>query len=212
MILGIFNNNCLVYCYLIFYKINRFFNTFMYFSKGFIEKEQINFIENERSKVDINQQAEQILEDYGNNILRLAYSYLHNMSDAEDVLQDTLIQFLKKAPMFNNKHHEKAWVLRVASNISKNKIKYNKVRKADELNETLVAEESNNLTFVWEAVKSLPEKYREVIHLYYYEGYQIKQIASILNKNDITVRSNLHRGRILLKNILKEDYDFEKGL
>ena len=70
----------------------------------------------------INQQAEQMLNDYGNHILRLAYSYLHNMSDAEEILQDTLIQFLKTTPVFESKAHEKAWLLRVAANLSKNRV------------------------------------------------------------------------------------------
>ena len=63
--------------------------------------------------------AEQVLELHGTGILRLAYSYLHNREDAEDVLQETLIQYLRKAPAFNDEQHEKAWFLRVAANISK---------------------------------------------------------------------------------------------
>ncbi len=146
---------------------------------------------------------------YGNRILRLAYSYLHNMSDAEEVLQDTLIQYLKTAPELESEEHRKAWLLHVAGNLSKNRIRYNKVRCADELSETLAAEEREDLSFVWEAVKVLPEKYREVIHLFYYEGYRTKQIAEILNRKETTVRSDLLRGREQLRTILKEAYDFE---
>ncbi len=171
-----------------------------------------NFISATKSKEEIHEQAERLLHDYGNNILRLAYSYLHNMSDAEDVLQETLIQFLKKEPMFENENHEKAWMLRVASNISKNKIQYNKIRKVDELNETLIAEERQDLSFVWEAVKILPEKYKEVIHLFYYEGYQTAEIANILGKNEATIRSNLSRGRLMLKQVLKEEFEVEERI
>lgn len=158
----------------------------------------------------ISQQAGQIMTDYGNNVLRLAYSYLHNMSDAEDVLQDTLIQFIKKQPIFETVDHEKAWVLRVAINISKNKITYNKIRKTDELSDTLAANETEDLSFVWDAVKLLPSKYREVVHLFYYEGYSTAQIASLLSKKEATVRSLLLRARIKLKEVLKEVYDFEE--
>ncbi len=112
-----------------------------------------------------------LLDKYGNNILRVAYSYLHNMSDAEDILQDTLIQYIRKAPEFENENHEKAWLLTVAGNLSKNKIEYLNIRKADELSEELVAENKEDLAFVWDAVKQLPEKYREVVHLFYQEGY-----------------------------------------
>lgn len=162
------------------------------------------------SREAINQQAERILNDYGNNILRLAYSYLHNMSDAEEILQDTLIQFLKTKPVFENASHEKAWLLRVAANLSKNRIEYNAVRKTDELDETLVAEQREDLSFVWDAVKELPEKYREAIHLFYYEGYSTIQTAKILGRSEVTIRSQLHRGRTMLKQILREAYDFEE--
>lgn len=158
----------------------------------------------------VNQQAGRLMESYGNSVLRLAYSYLHNMSDAEDVLQDTLIQFLRIQPQFETTEHEKAWFLRVAINISKNKITYNKIRKTDELSETLAVAETEDLAFVWDAVKQLPARYSEVVHLYYHEGYSTAQIASLLSKNDATVRSLLKRARMKLKDVLKEVYDFEE--
>ena len=63
---------------------------------------------------------------------------------------------------------------------------------------------------MWEAVKSLPVKYREVIHLFYHEGYQTVQIAKVLGRNESTVRSDLRRGREKLKEVLKGEYDFEE--
>ncbi len=162
------------------------------------------------SSAQINDQAGRLMTTYGNNVLRLAYSYLHNMSDAEEVLQDALIQFIKTQPQFETAEHEKAWLLRVAINLSKNKITYNNIRKTDELNETLAANETEDLSFVWDAVKQLPSKYSEVIHLYYHEGYSTAQIASLLSKKEATVRSLLQRARIKLKDVLKEVYDFEE--
>lgn len=162
------------------------------------------------SRTVINQRAEEILDTYGNSILRYAYSYLHNMSDAEDVLQDTLVQFLKTAPAFESSQHKKAWLLRVTANLSKNRLAYNSVRRTDELNDELVSESREDLSFVWDAVKSLPENYREAIHLFYYEGYSTKQIAKLLQKKEATVRSDLRRGREKLKTVFKEVYDFEE--
>ena len=153
-------------------------------------------------------EAAELLDTYGNNILRLAYSYLHNYSDAEDILQDTPIQFLKTRPVLKDSEHKKAWLLHVAANLSKNRIVYNRTRHTDELNDTLVSEEREDLSFVWEAVKALPETYREAIHLFYYEGYQTAEIAKILDRKEATIRSDLRRGRQKLKEILKEDYDF----
>ena len=162
-----------------------------------------------RSRTEVNARAEQLLDRYGNSLLRYAYSYLHNMEDAEEVLQDTLIQFLKTAPVFLSREHEKAWLLRVAANLSKNRLNYNKLRQTDELNEELTAEGREDLSFVWDAVRQLPESCREAVHLFYYEGLSTKQIASVLQRKESTVRSDLHRGREQLKTILKEAYDFE---
>ena len=100
--------------------------------------------------------------------------------------------------------------MRVAINLSKNKIKSNKIRKADNIDDLSIAiEEKENLSFLWDAVKKLPIKYREVIHLFYYEGYSIKEISDILNIKEGTIKSLLSRGKALLKSELKEAYDFE---
>ena len=163
---------------------------------------------NAANREAVNMQAARVLDEYGNSILRLAYSYLHNMSDAEDILQETLIQFLKTGPLLENTSHEKAWLLKVAANLSKNRIEYNRIRQTDELEETLAADCREDLSFVWEAVKALPDKYREVIHLFHYEGYSTAQIGKMLNRKEATVRSDLRRGRQKLKDILKEAYDF----
>ena len=158
---------------------------------------------------EINAVAERILNLYENDILRMAYSYLHNMEDAEDVVQETVISYWQKAPENMEPAKEKAWLLKVAANRSKNKIRNKKLRKTDEFSETLIHEEREDLSFVWEAVKTLPVKYREVIHLFYYEGYSARDIAKILSRNESSVRSDLRRGRERLKKILKEAYDFE---
>lgn len=185
------------------------------FMPGVKDENRQNMVEKEEwearmHQAETNGRAEMILTRFGDSILRYAYTYLHNMSDAEEVLQDTLVQFLKTAPEFESENHEKAWLLRVAANLSKNRIRYNKLRETDELNDELVAEEREDLSFVWEAVKSLPVKYREVIHLFYHEGYQTAQIAKVLGRNESTVRSDLRRGREKLKEVLKGEYDFEK--
>ena len=153
--------------------------------------------------------AADALDTYGNAILRCAYSYLHNMADAEEVLQDTLLKLLTAAPNFESEEHKKAWLLRVAANLSKNRIEYNALRTSDELSDKLAEEGREDLSFVWDAVKELPVQFREVIHLHYYEGYSTEEIAKILQRNPSTVRSDLRRGREKLKTILQEGYDFE---
>lgn len=156
--------------------------------------------------------AGRLLDDYGNSILRMAYSYLHNMDDAEDILQETLLRCIQTNPAFENSTHEKAWLLRVAANLSKDRLRSEKLREhadIDELDETLAAEQRTDLAFVWDAVKQLPPRYREAVHLFYCEDCTVAQISKILNRKESSVRSDLHRSREKLKEILREAYDFE---
>ena len=132
-----------------------------------------------------------------------------NMEDSEEILQDVLMKLLSAAPKFESKEHEKAWLLRVTANLSKNRIEYNKLRDTDELNEELVAEKKEDLSYIWEAVKSLPENYREVIHLFYEEGYSTDEIADILGESGANIRTRLKRARTKLREILREEYDFD---
>ena len=195
---------------LVFFELISCFANVLY-SKifGNTAKAEASDVAKDEAASDVSLRASALMDKYGNIILRVAYSYLHNMSDAEDILQDTLIQFLKHNPTFETDGHEKAWLVTVASNLSKNKINYNKLRSADELSEELVSQEKEDLNFVWEAVKQLPENNREVIHLFYQEGYSTKEIADILKRKESTVRSDLKRGRERLQKIWKEAYDFE---
>ena len=157
------------------------------------------------SREKVNQRATALLDQYGEHILRLAYSYLHNQSDAEDILQDTLIQYLRTAPVLESPAHEKAWLLRVAGNLSKNLLRAQGYRQADQLEETLVAQEREDLSYVWEAVKALPVPYREAIHLFYYEGYTAPEIAQLLGRLPSTVNTQLRRGREQLKTLLEKE-------
>lgn len=158
---------------------------------------------------DTSELAAEAFRLFGNSILRLAFSYLGNIQDAEDILSETLTQLVRKHPDFNDEEHMKAWLLRVAANKSKNLLKYNGYREHLDLDELDCPDEPpDDLKFVWEAVNSLPEKYREVIHLFYAEDYPTEKIAKILGKRESTVRSLLSRGREKLRSILKEDYDF----
>ena len=157
----------------------------------------------------VTERAEDLLDRYGNRILRLAFAYLRRMEDAEDVLQDTLLQYLRGHPAFADGEHEKAWLLRVAINISRNKLRYDRRRSTEELDDNLPGEQREDLAFVWVAVGALPVAYREVVHLFYQEGYTTAEIGKLLGRREATVRSQLHRARDMLRERLKEAYDFE---
>ncbi len=143
---------------------------------------------------------------YADMLVRVCFSYLKNLHEAEDTAQDTFLKLVEKQPVFETEEHEKAWLLRVAINLSKNRLKTSWLKKSESLYEKdipFTPEESS----VMNAVYQLPAKYRCVIHLYYIEGYNISEIGSLLRRNEATVASQLYRARNLLKQKLKEDFD-----
>ncbi|MDO5388240.1 MAG: sigma-70 family RNA polymerase sigma factor [Clostridia bacterium] len=153
-----------------------------------------------------------LVDKYGNMILRLSYTYLKSIADAEDAVQDVFLKIVEKMPNFNDETHEKLWIVRTTINICKNKLKlfWNKnVYSIDNVKEIASFDKYNEDSEVLKAVMALPEKYRTVIYLYYYEEYSTPEIAKLINKNESTVRSLLHRAREKLKSSLKEAYDFE---
>jgi len=147
---------------------------------------------------------EQAIHRYGHSVQSLAFLYLRNKHDAEDVSQDVFLTYFRKAPLFLSAQKEKAWLMRVTANrcISLLREPHRKeVPLTDDLPE-LSKEEGD----VFQAVLQLEEKYRIPIHLHYYDGYSLKEISRILNVPYGTVGSYLSRGREQLRQILKEDY------
>lgn len=150
----------------------------------------------------------QDLEHYGDMLLRLAFSYMKNIYDAEDVVQDVFVQLLKNIEIFGSTDHKKHWLICVARNICKNKLKSAWFKKHVELTDMPYYDEYKESSVLKQVIK-LPLKYREIIHLYYYEGYNTVEISNIVDRKEATVRSLLSRGRTMLKKELKEEYDFE---
>ncbi len=147
---------------------------------------------------------EKAVKTYSKSMLNAAYSLLRSVPDAEDAVQDAFVKYIQKAPDFKDADHEKAWLLRVTINISKNMLKASG-RKSLPVYEDIPYMQNNNE--VLQCVMSLEEKYRTIIHLYYYENYSIKEIASILNLPRATVGTRLSRGRNILKTMLKGDFE-----
>ena len=154
---------------------------------------------------------EQLVSVYGDMVYRLAYAQTRSRHDADDIFQEVFLQTVRKRPVFDSVEHEKAWLLRVAINLSKNKLNSAWFKRTDTLEESYPCDDlDSDLAFVWDAVRALPPKYREPIHLFYHEGYSTAEIARILGQKESTVRSLLHRGRSMLKETLKEAYDFDE--
>ena len=157
-----------------------------------------------KSSLALDEEINTIIKTYSASILRLAFSYVKNHSDAEDIAQNVLISYMEKCPVFLNEAHKKAWIMRVTINKCKDILRSNWKKRTSTLSDDLsyLSEESSNLLTY---VLGLDEKYRIPIHLFYYEGYTIAQIAALLNCNAATVGTWLARGRKLLKTKIGDD-------
>lgn len=156
---------------------------------------------------------QQTIELYSPMVYRLAYSLVKNRADAEDIHQEVFVKYIKKAPCFESSEHEKAWFIRVTTNLCKNWWKSAWQRRITFLSEY---EEADREVFlsqsfreehfeIMEIVRTLPQKYRAVIHLFYYEQLSVEEIAGILALKPSTVRTHLTRARQRLSELLKED-------
>ena len=118
--------------------------------------------------------------------------------NAEDIFQEVFIKFSEKTPKFKSEEHEKAWLIKVTINCSKNLLNSNFLKYNSELKEEITFETKERHD-IYYAVHELPLKYRTIIHLYYYEQYKINEISKILNINENTIKSRLSRAREKLK-------------
>ena len=142
----------------------------------------------------------QIYEKYVEDIYRLCFSFMKNQADTEDVVQETFLKLYHCKTQFETMEHIKAWLVVTASNHCKNILKHwwRKGKNIQDYAEMLGAEETPSDEML-ELVMQLPDKYKTAVYLYYYEGYDSKQIARILHKPDSTIRTYLQNARKLLK-------------
>ncbi|WP_074017529.1 RNA polymerase sigma factor [Anaeromassilibacillus senegalensis] len=150
----------------------------------------------------------ELLQKYSAMVLRVAFANVKNMQDAQDIAQDVFLSVLTKQPQFESEEHEKAWLIRVTINRCRNHAKSFWNKRTEGLSEDLSYMPKEE-TGVLEEVLKLPKNYRNAIHLYYYEGYSINEIADLLHKKPATVGTWLARGRTALKSALKGGFDDE---
>lgn len=151
---------------------------------------------------------EYLVEKYADMVYRLAVSRTRDRDSSEDVFQEVFLRLSKNIPDFQSEEHEKAWIIRVTINCSKNLLNSKWNRCVDALEDELKEEEIEMQEIYYDVLR-LPQKYRTVIHLFYYENLSIKEISKILNTKETTVKTWLSRGRKKLKNILEGGIDDE---
>lgn len=150
---------------------------------------------------------EKIFDKYSSMVYRLAFSRTNSRYDADDVLQTVFLKLVKSNLEFSSEEHTKAWLIRVTLNTSKNLLLSAFRRLVLPLEDTLAVEMKES-SEVYHAVMKLSVKYRTVIHLFYFEGYSISEIAKLLGTKEATVKTRLNRARQKLKIELEgEEFD-----
>ena len=150
--------------------------------------------------------TERMISSYADMLYRLCILMLKNESDAEDAVQETLIKYHQKAPKFESSEHEKAWLIRVATNkcydILRFRVRHPQIVEDRLLNISCDCADSG----IIEALAAVPEKYRLVLSLYYIEEYRVEDIAKIIRRTSSAVKMRLQKGRKLLEKIYREEY------
>ena len=144
------------------------------------------------------------VDKYSNVILRVAFQYVRNRQDAEDLVQEVFLALMSQPPLDNDDDHLKAWLIRVTINKSKNFLREAKKRKSVSMDDDRFDfSEADRETF--KEINKLPEKDRNIIYLFYIEGYRAKEIGEIIGKKENAVHARLKRARERLKHILEEN-------
>lgn len=154
---------------------------------------------------------QELVDEYKDNIYAVAFNVCKNAQDAEDVVQNTFISYYTEKKEFENRQHIRAWLIRVAINKAKNVNRTFWRRNVLSLKDYIGTLEfdTSESEELFSAVMKLPGKYRIVIHLFYYEDYSVNEIADILNISVSNVKVRLCRGRSMLRECIKEEWEDE---
>lgn len=143
---------------------------------------------------------------YSDMLYKICIVILCNEQDAQDAIQDAFCRYLEKKPVFCDAEHEKAWLIRVTTNVCRDMLRF-RIRhpkiSIHELEDSLAAPEHRET--LWELLE-LPMKQKTAIYLHYVEGYQVKEIAQILGISEGAVKMRLQRGREQMRSTWKEEY------
>ncbi|NLK88307.1 MAG: RNA polymerase sigma factor [Clostridiaceae bacterium] len=147
---------------------------------------------------------EAFVTKHENRVYRTALAVTGDVSDAEDIVQEVFWRAFEKSPEFESDEHEKAWLIRVTVNLCKSKLRSPWHRRISPLLDSYPAAEPEQHELL-DMIMALPHKYRTVIHLFYYEGYSVRDISGLTGQKESTIRSHLTRARQKLRSVLEED-------
>ena len=144
-----------------------------------------------------------IVETYSDMLMRIALNRVNSIAEAEDVVQSTFERLMRRQPHFENREHEKAWLIKTAIRICIDEARKNARHASVPLNEEIAAAYSEESFELLDTIRQLPEKDRDAVYLYYYEEYTVKDVAKLLGEREGTTRSRLSRARKKLRAIME---------
>jgi RNA polymerase sigma-70 factor (ECF subfamily) len=146
-----------------------------------------------------NDMISQKYDVYGSMIFKLCYVFLGNRNDAEDAMQDTFIRFINRPRQFDNAEHERAWFIRVTTNICRDRQRFRLRHKTIPIQDLELFSRESGESDLLEQILSLPAKCKIPLYMHYVEGYSVREISFILKSGESTVKSWLLRGKQKLK-------------
>lgn len=155
-----------------------------------------------------NESIETVIQRYKATVYSVALSYVNNREDADDIFQEVFLIYFRTNPQFNEEEHRKAWLIRTTINCSKRVVDSTYRKRTvplDEMEEESFQFQTKEVPAVYVALQALPEKYRTVLHLFYFEDMSIDMICKVLDLKSSTVKVQLMRGREMMKEKLKEE-------
>ncbi len=151
------------------------------------------------------EQVEQTVRRYSALLYRHSLVLLAHRQDAEDVVQEAFLRYMRKAPDFGSEEQEKAWLLTVTTNLCKNVRRRRAAHPEQDIDCLSHLSAQTPDTPLLDALIRLPDKYKTVLLLHYVEGYKVREIAPMLQLTQSAVKMRLQKGRQLLEQARKED-------
>lgn len=156
---------------------------------------------------DKNRGPREMYQEHCQTVYRVAFTYMKNSYDAEDAVQETFARLIRSGERFRSREKEKAWLIVTVSNVCKDMLRrhYRSDRALEDYQ--YLAAPPHEIDETMEAILRLPEKYKTVVYLFYYEGYTAREIARMLGEKPNTVSSRIGRARLMLKTMLGGGFD-----
>ena len=145
---------------------------------------------------------EALMDSYGNLLWRTGIMMLGEPQDVQDMIQEVLLKYMQKRPVFHDAEHEKAWLLRVAVNLCRDMLRLRSRRRyfpIDELEPEAVGSTDAESREILEKIAMLPQKWKSVLLLHYIEGYSLKEISEILDVSENAVKKRMQRAKEALR-------------